>query len=243
MIQGFTNFANNCYFNSVIQALLSLDIFQKCLTTSYNPILSQLRECIKQRSVSLLKVLAKIPWYTIGSQECAHETLTRLIDYCMLSEYFRIKYKRRKECSQCGVTDLPEDDIISIIMHDSNELREDNVSVIKNKVDQCECGKPFTLYYIIKTLRNVIIVSFNKFQNKRDISYPLELVFQNKSGQDLIYDLKAQIEHIGNQKGGHYIAKVKRGSSWYLINDASVYPLAGIDQNPNAFIVIYEIRS
>jgi len=238
------NISGNCFINAVIQALLSVDIFREYMNVSNNRLLKILRDIVDNNLASLEQLMAALPWHRTSTQECAHETLTFIIDQCNLSEYTQLKYKRIKICQKCGNSGLDDDLIPILLVEPRNQkvLTEQDIECFSDRVEACTCGLPFQIVNILYSVRNILIVAFNKFGNKFLTICPKQLIFHKSPSRDrLIYRIKAQIDHMGAQHSGHYYAYVNRGDKWYIANDFNIHPIPDVVQTPNTYIVIYEL--
>lgn len=108
-------------------------------------------------------------------------------------------------------------------------------------------------------LREIVVLTFNKYQAKAARFFPGELVFPAVGGGQLVYRQVAQIEHVGGQSSGHYYADVLRDelatgsmvgdepiatndARFYRANDSSIVPNAA-QPTPNTYMVIYHLAA
>jgi ubiquitin C-terminal hydrolase len=90
----------------------------------------------------------------------------------------------------------------------------------------------------LKTVPCNIVISLNKYLGKKDIKYP-----QTFTVDKFTYSLVGTIEHIGNvNEGGHYLSRVVRGGSKFLINDWAVFPFENMDSTNETYMIFYEIN-
>lgn len=227
--KGYLNFGNSCFFNSAIQALLSLDFFR-----------TKLEDNIVFKADSLRDFALGLPWFKFGEQMCAHETLIKLIETFKLEKFFTTIYERVKICT-CGTRLLNQDIVIS---HLASSV--ENISKNEAIIDNCECGN--TRYRLITYLRvchNAIIFNLNKFQQ----NLPTEITLKTINNNYIKYELKAVIYHIGSPNNGHYFVRVlvkeKNSTDEQVtqkivqIDDNSVIPVDSFS-TINAHIALYE---
>lgn len=117
---------------------------------------------------------------------------------------------------------------------------------------KCEhCGKKVKNERVetLVMLREVIVITFNKYQKKDNRWFPKSLSFMGKDGNPLKYELTAQIEHSGLVKlgkvngssysSGHYWAIVRgKNGKVFRCNDSSISP-GKFGPTPNTYIIMY----
>lgn len=64
--------------------------------------------------------------------------------------------------------------------------------------------------YRLARISSIIILIFNKYDEKKMKYFPDSLDFSSKEGSHLHYELISQVEHYGNMRGGHYLTKCRR---------------------------------
>jgi ubiquitin C-terminal hydrolase len=64
-------------------------------------------------------------------------------------------------------------------------------------------------YYRLARISSIIILVFNKYDEKKYKFFPESLDFESKTG-NLHYELVSQVEHYGTKFGGHYLTKCRR---------------------------------
>jgi hypothetical protein len=98
----------------------------------------------------------------------------------------------------------------------------------------------------LKSLREIVVIIFNKFLTKDVRYFPQELSFgsKNDGGKGLKYELVGKVEHAGTRVSGHYWAHSLRvnnqSSKWTKLNDTGVSigdpaPTAG------TFMIVYHL--
>ena len=152
-----------------------------------------------------------------------------------INDLFSIRYKLKIQCKQCkSVKDGPkEPPNFMFNLFEENPLLQNSLNskssiegYIKRHFNipedyKCEsCGaqnkivggvatKNVFQVYSLARLSEIIILVFNKYENKRIKYFPLELDFPSKEGM-LHYEVVGQIEHYGTMNGGHYVSKSRR---------------------------------
>jgi len=216
--RGFVNFGNSCYFNSVVQALMNMDFFQKRVDI----------EKIASTS-SLIRFAMSFPWFVLGPQQCAHETMLKMIDSLGLDEFFTTEYEMFKVC-KCGIKDLGRDVVISHAGDPCDVVRKEEV------LDGCECGHPkYRLISRLRVVHNVLMFGLNK----KVASVPMTLGLRTSNGSESRYTLKSVIYHMGSPNGGHYYVNVVRPDGIYRIDDANVEKISKLEAG-NISVALYE---
>lgn len=192
--------------------------------------------------LSAFKKQLKIRNFTLNmgdSQECCDEAFTLFVDMfgCpKLEKLFSNVYEMIIVCNNCSQkVSAIRDKSYRIQLFTKVELKNQNkfctyLRVHPSECDyyKCDCGGIMTKFYRterLKMLREIVILIFNKYQNKDNRWFPSELVFDSKSGQQkLKYKIVGKIEHSGNYQSGHYWAQSLRNDDWQCLNDSSVAP-------------------
>ncbi len=205
----------------------------------------------------LAKMRAEKPYVQFGAgQECADEGLVmfiELLNCAAVEKLFSNVYELIIKCPKCGEqTSVIRDNSfrIHVFAPDSSRLATteqlcDYLRMHTSEVDRftCQCGYVMTKTKRIeklKMVREVIILVFNKFDEKTIRWFPPRLSFKCAQGGTLDYQLVGKIDHAGTQRSGHYWAHSLRGDKWYFLNDNSVS--SGSDQPEAAtFIVAYHL--
>ena len=89
-------------------------------------------------------------------------------------------------------------------------------------------------------LREIVVITFNKYHSKDNRWFPDELTFGAKGGTKLRYKIIGQVEHGGSMHGGHYYANAFRGDGFKRFNDSSVSG-STYGPTPLTYMVVYHI--
>lgn len=120
-------------------------------------------------------------------------------------------------------------------------------------VYKCDkCGHTMKMVYReekLKMVREVIVIIFNKYYDKKLNWFPQELHINSNNGKTLNYKLIGKVEHSGSLNSGHYWASVKRRDTdntspvyqnWYELNDGSAKP-GNSNPTSNTFMIAYHM--
>lgn len=229
---GYENNANVCYFNALMTSLLSCDAFvTKCYDIG-------LHEMLIRCGKNLNPFINSLPWTEYMSQECAHETFSRLVEYLEIDDIFRIETLTYNVCG-CTKTIEPIKDIGNYIKSESN-IDAKKLFFNHRVGDLCDkCGKKRKHFYVLSKMANIIVIVLEKYFKKSLIDFSDQLSFETDDGGKVTYELKAQIEHSGTISGGHYYCVVKRGGEWYQVDDLSYFN-SQPKPSPNTYMILYE---
>jgi ubiquitin C-terminal hydrolase len=188
----------------------------------------------------LTRLRKEKPRIAMGTgQECADEGLTmfvEMLDCPKVNQLFNNVYELQITCDQCNqVVSTQRDGAIRIQMFTRMPLdtQEEFCKFIRthlSEVDSFKCDncghlmRKFLRVEKLKRLREVIIIIFNKY-NEKDIRwFPTTLSFKAVQGGTLDYKLVGKVDHSGTRHSGHYWANSLRNGQWFTLNDMSVTP-------------------
>jgi hypothetical protein len=180
-------------------------------------------------SVRLFSTFNPIANFGDGSQD-VQEDYVKFIDAFKcpeLESMFQIEYDIITQCKKCEskTTNEFKSTYINIptSVTDINHYITNNIETIPNSGYKCTIcssqSSTISRQSVLKTINEVIVLSFDKYKQKLLVDFPKELKIS-----DYKYSLVAQSEHTG----GHYNAiclrtdDVPNSQSWYLLDDSSV---------------------
>lgn len=188
-----------------------------------------------------------------NSQECVDEALNLLVESIGLSELerkFTVIYECVTYCKECKNKKINTRDMnikVELFTEAKLENSEDFCKWItahpsKLSYHMCEKCENVNQQYRIEYLKRVseiIVIIFNKFQQKDKRWFPETLTFPTEGGK-LNYKVVASIDHFGNMHGGHYVCNVLRADGYKYINDSSVCA-GSIQPGENTFMLFYHL--
>jgi ubiquitin C-terminal hydrolase len=235
---GFLNTGGVCYFNALLQCLLSSKNFLRFLLFDKpHNLLKQFCTFIvdnKWDSVFSTRLLQSFNMVE-ANQSCS-EYFTFLVDILGLEPIFEYHYKDIYKCKTCGNSKESKDKSINTVIsenfieffHFFEEIENYNCDYCKNKTI-VEKKK------IIQALPPIVAISFNKYFGKKLIEYPPNFKIGNVE-----YILIGCVEHSGHLGGGHYICRVLRNGKYYIINDDKVNSIEDLIPISETYMVFYE---
>ncbi|WP_339044227.1 ubiquitin carboxyl-terminal hydrolase family protein [Cardinium endosymbiont of Tipula unca] len=165
--------------------------------------------------------------------------LSKMIECAWVSEEHQVNEDEHPwridiaEYNTCQVDKLPD-----LLRSDPNSLETiragGNGHTVRNKI----------IKKGLKELPNQLCVSLNRFNNDQEkINRPVtgtDKIQIKSEGKDVHFALSGFIVHDGTFGGGHYVAYVKKGDTWYLANDTSVTLVANaIEASQGAYLLFY----
>lgn len=228
-------------------------------------LLGELRVCSSRLLTVMFRELhrRKMQFNFGNRQECVDEAFILfldLLDFEPINKLFNNKYSASIYCPECKVavstmTDPCQRKIEMFLTSAKNIKTEEEFRnyILRHpsmhRGYRCErCNKisaeTFRVY-CLKMLREVLVITFNKYFLKTTMWFPEQLSFPAKDGSTLRYKLISQIEHSGTRIGGHYWANVVRPDAagnpkWFYLNDSSV----GVGKycpSPNTYMIMYHM--
>lgn len=252
---GFNNTGSICYFNSLLQVLLSCTSLHRIdwkdsnyLETKFHNIINNSNNLHPNMSSELLVELQDSNFG--HGQESASEALTLLINKInnkALNNLFMHRFRYTNKCNECGyTTEELKDYSFFFEMFHTDEVTVHKMAVQKTNLQDFECIKckknNMTRTSVLTMLPEIICCLFNVYFVKKIHKFPQILDFPSVNGKKLRYILVGQIEHSGSLHGGHYWSRAVRKNGIYLFNDSS-YSTSELEPTPNTYMIVYNFLS
>lgn len=233
---GFINNGAICYFNSLIQSLLSSNTFLR-----------------NQNDESIIKLFLKFiiiekKWDPAFTSKLLHlmggfqpnqsssEYFLKLCDYLKLDDLFKTQTETITICKDCGKENKTNDDAVYFMIdNDVKEFMGSTREVEGFNCDKCNKKVSVTIVTQLKAISPILVLSFNKYVEKKNIEYPDGFTIDNKD-----YRLISTIEHIGGLQGGHYYCRTLRNGKNYKIDDNNVQEIENLNSTENTYMIFYE---
>lgn len=266
---GLTNTGNICYFNSLLQCILScryvvqhmLDsepqngvqrVFKQYATDIAEGGKVDYSDFSRDLLREIMQIIDKDNKYA-GRQQSASEFFIILVDLLQLEWYFNHRHDVKITCKNCNNVVIKSDNAVHYecfsVIEDTTITSQKFVETFRRHVshvddyncDKCKARCNATYERHAKLIPEYLVVIYNKYYGKKMINFPLNLVFNNtKKSTSLNYELISQIEHLGSLDGGHYYCISKRGDTTYTFNDRTV-SRGILAPTSNTYICFYEL--
>lgn len=226
------------------------------ITSTMAPIISNHNDASSRILAAINAQAAKNGKQYLGTrQECALEAIEYFISLLgckSIENLFVSSYEMKIECPTCHNISINRDNGHQIMVPSNVELTAPEhlrqyIIAHKDVFDTYRCNVCNMSILNgardarLKMLREIIVVVFSKFEQKKVTSFPKELIFRANDGGYLNYMLVGVIEHVGNKNNGHYYAFSYRGGVWYYINDQSVQTVPDVQPTENTFMIVYHM--
>lgn len=237
---GFTNTGAICYFNALVQSLLSCKSFVQFICKE------------KQESIFYLffKFIASEkkwdPFFTskllhvmqaFEPNQSSSEYFLKLCDHQKLDDLFSTKTETVTTCSVCqNETKMIDTSLYIVIDNDMNEFCESKREVDDFKCEKCNQKVKAEIVSRIKEISPIMVFSFNKYFSKKNIPYSKGFIVDG----DKEYRLISTVEHQGVLQSGHYFCRTFRNGELLNLNDTSVSKIDNMDSSENTYMVFYE---
>jgi len=293
---GLYNNSVLCYFNSLLQTLLSCTSITEYLLRNetelkQNKFLSLYIQLIKKyinsdnhsnylvdnlnlilfnEFLAIIKLKKKKFGY---DQEDSGELLILLLEIIndtYITNLFLHRYKCDIYCQNCKTITNIKSDISSFFEININDLNDkflkyeldknlsnlnkyirNNYSELENyECSNCKYNNMNIKINRLTLVPTIIVINLNKYIQKYNYQYPIEMLFINKSFEKCYkYKLISIINHSGSQNFGHYITKTIRKNheyknfnneefDIYLLNDTS-YQKDNFKSDSNTYLLFY----
>ena len=235
---GFHNTGSICYFNSLIQCLLSSNNFLKfILYDKEDSMFEEFLRNVTNDSWDMVFTTRLLQKYNIvqGNQSSS-EYFIILVDLLKLENIFECHHIIKSICRNCGNSKQSKDISYCTLINDNiKEFFKFDDSVDNVVCDNCKIRSTLDRQKIIYGIPPVIVLSFNKYFGKRNISYPPYFSYE-----DVEYKLIGTVEHFGVLGAGHYISRVNRNGKYYIADDSRVSDISDIDPKEETYMAFYE---
>lgn len=258
---GLHNVGNSCYFNSLVQSLLSCPILRQfLLSVPKNRVIDAFNAISTQSTRHVGDLLRALIDASEGSsntlhynwQEDAHEGLVLLLDKMGegIEHLFNVRYNTTLVCATCGKEEHKAPDVAKCeVFVDYYDDEVDLEKYIHNhcttpedyKCEKCEEIETTVCQKTLRRISTIVVLTLKKYHGKKHVNFPLDFTI-NGGKIKLHYKIVAQIEHTGTMGGGHYYAKCLRADGKvYVCNDSSVAVADRFDPTPNTYMVFYHL--
>lgn len=240
---GFRNTGAICYFNALIQCILSSKRFIKFVLELENEISPKdefqrltaiftefFRHIVNDQWNVTFTTKLLMELNSFSPNQSSSEYFIMLLDKFKLENLFQCKYNIQMTCQQCEYSKTITDDITyNVLINQSFDEFFQTKTNLENVL--CDGCKQKTLYVEkrqLNGLSDMVAVSFNKYFHKHLISYPLSFRIGNN-----MYKMVGVVDHFGVLNAGHYVARAKRfeenennenneNNEYYLFDDERV---------------------
>lgn len=240
---GFLNTHAICYFNALVQSLLSCSQWVRLvLEKRLDPGMEMLHEFFSFMESDRWDVLFPLrllqTMKKVASHQSSSEYFLHLLEaYPHMESLVKCTFQFEQRCGGCGHHTTRRDVSCNPLIAESfHELFQYDESIADLSCDRCKTRQTHQVNRRLLNAPPIIAVSLNKYLQKRSVNCPLE--FRHES---FTYRLKACIDHHGVLGAGHYVARISRNGQNALANDMSILPLPALDaSSPDIYMMFYE---
>lgn len=235
---GFQNTGSICYFNALLQCLLSSKTFLKyVIEFQKNDFFLQFFRAITNDQWDIIFTTRLLQLYNmVQPNQSSSEYFIFLVDLLHLEPIFEITHKLSMQCQACGFLKYSTDKSYNpLIDREFLEFFKSEETLDQVKCDGCKTNQNMKRTRTIEGIPPVLGFSLNKYFNKRSIHYPPGFRIDNVQ-----YRLIGTIEHYGVLGAGHYVARYNRDNQCALADDGRVMPIEKIEPTENTYMVFYE---
>ena len=262
---GFHNSGAICYFNSLIQCLLSSPFFLRFTFVNENETKNENNEAKNEKNENneknetknkekpftafFMNILSD-QWNMLFTtsllqqlrnfqpNQSSSEYFILMIDSLGWEKLFECQYKLTTRCNECGFTKEKIDVSYNVLVNQFDDFVQTASSLENVLCDGCKKKTTLTEQRKISAVSDMIVISLNKYFMKNIIPYPIQFTLGA-----FTFRLKGSIEHFGILGGGHYICRVERQDGYYIIDDSRI---VSIDKDtferpmPETYMVFYD---
>lgn len=267
---GFINTGVTCYFNSLMQCLLSCTSMTQYITTKENtdPLyrayreLIQLSICGRPAAINGASVVFTTLYNTLRTsrryrtfgfgQEDVGEGFHLFIDM-LHSKYverlFEHRFKTRIECTCGHITVLCDEGLVCNInvraITDITTYMTNTQSTLEGyRCTKCASTAPKLQTRKITMVPEILVFLLEKFDHKVHVDIPQTIAVPSMTRNPHVFKFVAQAEHSGSRTSGHYWSRALRRTSngihSYKLNDTHVTASA-LQPTLESYMLFYHI--
>lgn len=234
---GFENTGSICYFNSLLQCLLSSSVFLAYMIKHPTKEFTEFFRFIINGQWDLIFSTRLLQTYNlVRPNQSVSEYFGFFLERLHLEPIFECSHRVISRCQGCGYTKETKDKFYNLLVdgHFSEFFKYEEI-LDDVKCDQCKQKHQVFRKRLIEGIPPVLAISLNKYLVKRDIDYP-----QGFKIEDVSYRLIGTVEHYGVLGAGHYVARFHRNGQYMMANDSRVTPITDITPTCNTYMIFYE---
>ena len=245
-----------CYFNSMLQALMSCSAFNMLVLKWPAPSDVMIEYCNLLRGKTdaknlLIMLIRKNNTLVFGQQDDMHLGLGIFLETMpvRIQNLFKLKHKSYVECHNCRTRHevaTPHEMAVTIDDVSTKEEMENAIMNSSSVISDYTCEKcnhrgDVVKRYSIARLSEIIVVILNKTRQGVKYFSPTLDFYSKPLDETLHYSVVAQVEHLGSTSGGHYYTLGKRNRI-YLFDDDQIAEANAFTPTNNTYIVIYNLQ-
>ena len=260
---GLQNSGSICYFNSLVQSLVSCRPFVELMEEKGGDMTAAaaafggfLAAPKKTTAVPILDEVRRNHKFFGHQQEDVAEGFDLLLDKLgeRAANLFTSEWMVDLYCDKCGALVSKTADKMCRISVERNfkplyrdgHTIENFMSGHISSLSDYKCPKCAAAEFVgVKASRmvgapEILAISFNKYLQKWPCEYVAKMNVRYGRRREFVrkYKLAAVIHHFGGRHGGHYTASAVRGGKVYGFNDSSV-SAAEFTSAPNDYMLLY----
>lgn len=251
---GLKNINSICYLNSLIQSLLSCDIFIKTIKNNKDKFMEEtnvigllfyniIHKMENDITIDTDNFIMSLKLDFVG-QNCSHEALLFIIDKLHFEKTFEMKYEKTIFCTKCDeiTKQIVDERVMFEYFTDSKDNINISTKLINRQIDtiedyKCDICKEKNKHVCLCDLissKDIFVLTLNQFYEKKKIKY--ENIINLSTGT---YKLVAKINHIGDMNGGHYWMVRYKDDKTIAINDMEIKEINDNNNGINTYMLFY----